>query len=104
MPWTYEDVQRIVAEAKAASDEYGLGLTIDRCKHPSVTNPVLWLFHDGQQVGTVNVARKGSDGEQVYTASKMQRGLPYTSKRPVSLKAAILHAGTDVHDRPHKAG
>lgn len=101
-PWTYADMCALEALADAANTEYQLGITIERNKHPSVTNPVFWLFHNGKQIGVVNVARKAIDGEQVYTASKMLDGLPYTSTRPYSFRAAIRHAGTNVHDTPHK--
>ena len=102
MAYTFEDMKRFESAAKQASDEFNLGLTIDRCRHPSVMHPVIWLFHDGQHVGTVSVERKSIDGEDYYTATKMHKGMPCAHKAHMpSFKTAVHFAGTDFHSRPH---
>jgi len=62
------------------------GLTIDRCRHESVTATSLWIFDaDGKQIASIS--RHLSD----WKANRMERGMPTSQRFTPTLAAAIAH-------------
>lgn len=102
--YTYDDMERFKAQAQAVIDEDKLGVWIERCVHPSVTNPVFWVRSDAtqKQIGTFTVHRK-IDGEDTYAASKIVGGVPYAFReRLPSFAAAVRFASTDIRGSAFK--
>jgi len=50
-------------------------LFVDRCRHPSITHVVLWIFEEG--VGQIGAASE--EGER-WRASRMANGQPYAQR------------------------
>ena len=101
MSFSYQDALDYRRRAQIASFDHRLGLGVEQCKHPAVPGLVFWLWFDGRHVGTVSVHRR-EDGRDVYLSSKIDEGRPYTSRRTFDFSIAVKHAGTDVHDQPHR--
>jgi len=74
---------------KRAAKLLGSGYTVDRCRHRTVKDTVLWIFRDGVQVGSV--ALYESQGFSDWKANRLHRGLPTTEKRYASLADACAH-------------
>ena len=76
-----------IARAIVASGQWGIppGFTLDRCRHDSVTDPTLWAFHNGAQVGSATLTPQG------WTVSRVAHGTPYTRRTEPTLALALAH-------------
>ena len=84
----------VVSETDAAMDRdmaeaaalLPVGLTIDRCRHESVTETALWIFGpEGKQIGSVSFHREG------WKANRMANGMPTSQRFEQTLSLAVTH-------------
>jgi hypothetical protein len=79
---TQDEQDAILAEAETLAPP---GFTLDRCRHDSITDPTLWAFHAGAQVGSATL------GPQGWTVSRIAHGSPYTRRTEPTLALALAH-------------
>lgn len=79
---TQDEQEATLAEARSLAPP---GFTLDRCRHNSITDPTLWAFHAGAQVGSATL------GPQGWTCSRMAHGTPYTRRTEPTLALALAH-------------
>ena len=74
-------MDRDMAEAAALLPT---GLTIERCRHESVTETALWIFGpEGKQIGSVSFHREG------WKANRMMNGVPTSQRFEKTLPLAV---------------
>lgn len=79
---TQDEQDAVLLEAQTLAPP---GFTIDRCRHESITETTLWVFHKGEQVGSANQTAKG------WTISRIYKGSPFTRRTEESLPLALSH-------------
>lgn len=80
--YTFEEMTELQDELHELCSNWGL--CVERCRHPSVTHPVFWLFRDGEQIATLSINR----GEPWF-ATMMHQGQPYAQQQYSTLPAAF---------------
>jgi hypothetical protein len=58
----------------------------DRCRHESVTETSVWVFDGRRQIGSVTHTQSDT-----WRASRMDRGMPTTSREFPTLADAMAH-------------
>jgi hypothetical protein len=69
-------------------------ITVDRSRHPSVTETSLWLFddtHTHNQIGSVSLRKLLAENDWVWKANRMHRSSPVSERLFDTLSEAVQH-------------
>lgn len=78
--------KKLIAEA---SRHVPAGVTVDMCRHESVTEETFWLFRDDKQIGVVAHESKYA---RPWRGTRMHRSMPIGQMRFESIAEALRYA------------
>ena len=91
---TQDEMDADLAVARFACER--LGLSVDRCRHETVTQTSIWVFSDADKTLQVGAIRRIEEPGFRWHASRMPRGTPTSAARYATQLEAIQHVAGGV--------
>ena len=80
------DYDALIAQAREYVPN---AITVDMCKHNSITVPTFWLFAGKEQIGCAAFEPRAA---MPWRGTRMRRGMPYAQQHFVAMDHALRYA------------